>query len=85
MEDLSKLGADMLLYKASAAHNLPVMCQAMALGADKNWTNPEDKDRTHLHQAVVSVSSLVQAMYRDLEFWARPKISGWIWLPVVTD
>lgn len=55
-EDLSKLGADMLLYKASAAHNLPVMCQALALGADKAWSNTEDHGRSHLHQAVISVS-----------------------------
>uniref|UniRef100_A0A1B6G7X6 Arf-GAP with coiled-coil, ANK repeat and PH domain-containing protein 2 n=1 Tax=Cuerna arida TaxID=1464854 RepID=A0A1B6G7X6_9HEMI len=56
MEDLSKLGADLLLYKASAAHNLPVMCLAMAEGADKGWRNSEDNGRTHLHQAVLSGS-----------------------------
>lgn len=45
----------MVLYKASRAHNLPVMCQAFALGADKNWTNETDLKRTCLHQAVLSV------------------------------
>ncbi|XP_075237326.1 centaurin beta 1A isoform X2 [Lycorma delicatula] len=55
-EDISKLGPDLLLYKASAAHNLPVMCQAIALGAEKLWSNPEDKQRTHLHQAILSGS-----------------------------
>lgn len=53
---MSRLGADLLLYKASLAHNLPVMCQALALGADKGWRNPEDENRTYLHQAVISVS-----------------------------
>lgn len=55
-EDISKLGADLLLYKASAAHNLPVMCQAIALGANKFWCNPDDNNRTHLHQAIISGS-----------------------------
>lgn len=32
------------------------MCQAMALGADKNWENTSDFDRTSLHQAILSVS-----------------------------
>lgn len=45
-----------MLYKASIAHNLPVMCQAMSLGADKNWTNSDNLDRTPLHQAVIVVS-----------------------------
>lgn len=55
-EDISKLGADLLLYKASAAHNLPVMCQAIALGANKFWCNPDDYNRTHLHEAIISGS-----------------------------
>lgn len=32
------------------------MCQTMALGADKNWQNPENYDRTPLHQSIVVVS-----------------------------
>ncbi|KAK4875509.1 hypothetical protein RN001_011931 [Aquatica leii] len=55
-EDISKLHPNLLLYKAAAAHNLPVMCEAFALGADKYWTNLEDKDRNALHQAVLSGS-----------------------------
>ncbi|XP_045475091.1 arf-GAP with coiled-coil, ANK repeat and PH domain-containing protein 2 [Harmonia axyridis] len=55
-EDISKLHPNLLLYKASAAHNLPVMCEAMALGADINWNNPEDRGRTPLHQGVLSGS-----------------------------
>jgi Arf-GAP/coiled-coil/ANK repeat/PH domain-containing protein len=55
-EDFVKLNPNFLLYKAASAHNLPVMCQAMALGADKNWVNLDDLDRTPLHSAVLSVS-----------------------------
>ncbi|GAB0089874.1 PH domain-containing protein [Sergentomyia squamirostris] len=55
-EVIEKLNSDILLYKASLMHNLPVMCQAHALGAQKNWSNPEDLDRTALHQAVLSGS-----------------------------
>lgn len=56
-EDISKLQPDLLLYKASAAHNLPVMLEALALGADKNWTNPDDRNRSPIHASVLSVSS----------------------------
>ncbi|EDV42519.1 uncharacterized protein Dana_GF16981, isoform A [Drosophila ananassae] len=52
----SQLDANQLLYKASVAHNLPVMCMAFALGADKNWKNPLDRQRSFLHQAVISGS-----------------------------
>ncbi|KAK9887352.1 hypothetical protein WA026_022021 [Henosepilachna vigintioctopunctata] len=55
-EDISKLHPNLLLYKASAAHNLPVMCEAIALGADIQWSNPEDRGRTPLHQGVFSGS-----------------------------
>jgi len=45
----------MLLYRAAAAHNLPVMCHAIATGAAKNWKNPNDNGRTSLFQAILSV------------------------------
>jgi hypothetical protein len=54
-EDISKLTPDLLLYRASAAHNLSVMCHALALKANVNWINVEDHGRFCLHQAVVSV------------------------------
>lgn len=57
-EDISKLNPDLLLYKAAAAHNLPVMCEAFAIGADKLWKNPDDKGRSAIHQAILSVSLL---------------------------
>lgn len=55
-EDIASLNADLLLYKAAAAHNLPVMCQALAMGGDKNWTNESDNGQKPLHQAVLSGS-----------------------------
>ena len=55
-EDISKLSPNLLLYRASGAHNLPVMCHAFASGADPNWINTEDQNRVALHQAVISVS-----------------------------
>lgn len=54
---MDKLNPNFLLYKAALAHNIPVMCQALALGADKNWENALDFDRTSLHQAILSVSA----------------------------
>ncbi|XP_018333831.1 arf-GAP with coiled-coil, ANK repeat and PH domain-containing protein 2 [Agrilus planipennis] len=60
-EDISKLHPNLLLYKAAAAHNLPVMCKALALGADKNWSNPDDRNRTAIHQAVLSGSVMACA------------------------
>lgn len=56
-EDISKLKPDLLLYRASGAHNLPVMCHALAVGANVNWVNIDDKNRVALHQAIVSVST----------------------------
>ncbi|XP_065200219.1 arf-GAP with coiled-coil, ANK repeat and PH domain-containing protein 2 [Planococcus citri] len=55
-EDISKLSPNLLLYRASGAHNLPVMCHAFAAGADPNWINVEDGNRVALHQAVKSGS-----------------------------
>ncbi|XP_037717283.1 arf-GAP with coiled-coil, ANK repeat and PH domain-containing protein 2 isoform X1 [Drosophila subpulchrella] len=52
----SQLDANQLLYMASVVHNLPVMCMAFALGADKVWKNPQDRQRSFLHQAVISGS-----------------------------
>ncbi|XP_011629578.1 arf-GAP with coiled-coil, ANK repeat and PH domain-containing protein 2 isoform X3 [Pogonomyrmex barbatus] len=55
-EDIENLHPEMLLYKAAAAHNLPVMCAALAAGADKLWSNINDKSRNALHQAIISGS-----------------------------
>lgn len=59
-EDIENLHPEMLLYKAAAAHNLPVMSAALASGADKLWANLNDKGRSALHQAIVSVSIFEQ-------------------------
>ncbi len=55
-EEFSKLHPDMLLYKAAEARNLPVMLEAMAIGANPNWINEEDDGKTPLIKAVESVS-----------------------------
>lgn len=59
LEKCTDLNADLLLYKASAAHNLPVMCYSLALGASKTWTNERHLSRMPLHEAVLSVSLLL--------------------------
>ncbi|GJQ71464.1 hypothetical protein Trydic_g11187 [Trypoxylus dichotomus] len=60
-EDISKLHPEALLYKAAAAHNIPVMCEALALGADKQWINSDDRNRCALHQAILSGSVMACA------------------------
>ncbi|EEC06820.1 centaurin beta, putative [Ixodes scapularis] len=55
-EDISNLSPSLLLYRAAGAHNLPVMCLALANGADPNWTNPDEDGRYPLHQAIQSGS-----------------------------
>ena len=57
-EDIQNLHPEMLLYKAAAAHNLPVMCAALAAGADKLWANVNDRGRNAIHQAIISVSNI---------------------------
>ncbi|CAH1239474.1 ACAP2 [Branchiostoma lanceolatum] len=54
--ELSQLDPNMLLYKAASAGNLPVLSAALAHGADVNWVNKEDSNKTPLHQAVESGS-----------------------------
>lgn len=55
-EKIEDFNSDLLLYRASILHNLPIMCYALATGASKNWPNQNDLYRTPLHQAVLSVS-----------------------------
>lgn len=57
-EDITNLHPDILLYKAAGAHNVPIMCAALAAGADKLWSNINDKSRNALHQAIISVCDL---------------------------
>nr|XP_033778197.1 arf-GAP with coiled-coil, ANK repeat and PH domain-containing protein 3 isoform X2 [Geotrypetes seraphini] len=55
-EDMRELHPGLLVYKASRARNLPVMAQALAHGADVNWMNEEDENKTPLIQAVIGGS-----------------------------
>ncbi|XP_068226863.1 arf-GAP with coiled-coil, ANK repeat and PH domain-containing protein 2 isoform X2 [Palaemon carinicauda] len=55
-ESLSTLNPDVLLFRACEAHNLPMMCLGLAMGANKNWNNPDQSGRTPIHQAVESDS-----------------------------
>lgn len=65
-EDIENLHPEILLYKAAAAHNLPVMCAALAIGADKLWSNVNDKSRSALHQAIISVCTENKILYNIL-------------------
>lgn len=61
-EEIDKLSPNYVLFKATMAHNLPVMAQAISLGADKNWENPENLNRSPLHQAILAVSFRSQSI-----------------------
>ncbi|XP_067329113.1 LOW QUALITY PROTEIN: arf-GAP with coiled-coil, ANK repeat and PH domain-containing protein 3 [Anolis sagrei] len=56
LEDLRELHPGLLVYKASRARNLPIMAEALAHGADVNWVNDEDENKTPLIQAVMGGS-----------------------------
>jgi len=58
LEDMSRLTANMLLYKAARARNATVMLDALAQSADVNWKNNDDHGRTPLMQAIFSVRVL---------------------------
>ncbi|XP_041034998.1 arf-GAP with coiled-coil, ANK repeat and PH domain-containing protein 1 [Carcharodon carcharias] len=51
-EDLRDLHPGALLYRAAALQSLPVMADALAHGADVNWVNASDENKTPLIQAV---------------------------------
>ncbi|KAM9299140.1 arf-GAP with coiled-coil, ANK repeat and PH domain-containing protein 3 [Gastrophryne carolinensis] len=55
-EDLRELHPGLLMYKASRARNLPIMAEALANGANVNWVNDEDENKTPLIQAVIGGS-----------------------------
>ncbi|KFP98603.1 Arf-GAP with coiled-coil, ANK repeat and PH domain-containing protein 3, partial [Haliaeetus albicilla] len=56
LEDLRELHPGLLIYKAAQARNLPLMAEALAHGAEINWVNDEDENKTPLIQAVKGVS-----------------------------
>ena len=45
-DSLASLTPELLLYRAARAHNLPVMCQAVALGANLDWKNEREDNRS---------------------------------------
>lgn len=55
LEDLRELHPGLLIYKAAQARNLPLMAEALAHGAEINWVNDEDENKTPLIQAVMGV------------------------------
>ncbi|NXE94849.1 ACAP3 protein, partial [Menura novaehollandiae] len=52
LEDLRELHPGLLIYRAAQARNLPLMAEALAHGAEINWVNDEDENKTPLIQAV---------------------------------
>uniref|UniRef100_A0A672V5S0 Arf-GAP with coiled-coil, ANK repeat and PH domain-containing protein n=1 Tax=Strigops habroptila TaxID=2489341 RepID=A0A672V5S0_STRHB len=56
LEDLRELHPGLLIYKAAQARNLPLMAEALANGAEINWVNDEDENKTPLIQAVMGGS-----------------------------
>lgn len=58
LEEMSRLTANMLLYKAARARNVAVMLEALSQFADINWKNDDDSGRTPLMQAIFSVCML---------------------------
>jgi len=53
---MSSLDPNMLLFKAAQARNLAVMLEALANGAETNWVNIQEEDKTPLMKAVETVS-----------------------------
>ncbi|KAM9370190.1 arf-GAP with coiled-coil, ANK repeat and PH domain-containing protein 3 [Phaethornis superciliosus] len=56
LEDLRELHPGLLIYKSAQARNLPLMAEALAHGAEINWVNDEDENKTPLIQAVMGGS-----------------------------
>lgn len=54
-EDPRELHPGALLYRSSRLHNLPLMAEALAHGADVHATNEEEEGKTPLIQAVIGV------------------------------
>ncbi|XP_043932967.1 arf-GAP with coiled-coil, ANK repeat and PH domain-containing protein 1 [Protopterus annectens] len=55
-EDMKHLHPGALLYRAAVHQSLPIMADALAHGADVNWVNAAEENRTPLIQAVSSNS-----------------------------
>jgi len=72
LEDMSRLTANMLLYKAARARNVTVMLDALSQSADVNWKNDDDYGRTPLMQAIFSVCvhchCVIASVFSDCSF-----------------
>lgn len=53
---MNLLDANRLLFRASRVHNVPLMAQAIALGADRDWISESDNFSTPIHQSILSGS-----------------------------
>lgn len=58
-EDPRELHPGALLHRSSRLHNLPLMAEALAHGADVHAASEEDEGKTPLIQAVIGVSAHV--------------------------
>lgn len=54
-EDLRELHPGALLHRSSRLHNLPLMAEALAHGADVHAASEEEEGKTPLIQAVMGV------------------------------
>lgn len=66
-DTMAEPNANLLLYRAAAAHNLSTICYTFAAGAMKNWTNDSDGSQTALHQSILSVSECKETEKRSYE------------------
>lgn len=60
-EDPRELHPGALLYRSSRLHNLPLMAEALAHGADVHTANEEEEGKTPLIQAVIGVRDLASS------------------------
>lgn len=66
-EDPRELHPGALLYRSSRLHNLPLMAEALAHGADVHAASEEEEGKTPLIQAVVGVRDfdLILLLFND--------------------
>ena len=53
---MALLDANRLLFRAARVHNVPLMCQAIALGADRDWIDESTGFSSPIHQSILSGS-----------------------------
>ncbi|XP_023330565.1 arf-GAP with coiled-coil, ANK repeat and PH domain-containing protein 1 [Eurytemora carolleeae] len=56
VDSVANLTPELLLFRAARAHNLPVMLEALALGANMDWKYRGELMQAPIHQAVLSGS-----------------------------